>query len=339
MTIDPQATIEQVNRGQHLGMDEMAAVIGSIMQGTWAESQMAALLLALRQKGETVEEIAGAAQAMRQHMMPIRSSHTRLVDTCGTGGDASGTFNISTAAALVTAGAGVAVAKHGNRAITSKTGSADVLAALGVNIEASVAVVQRCLEEVGICFCYAPLLHPSMKHVAAVRRQLKVPTIFNLLGPLCNPASAPFQLLGAGNDQLRDRLSAALALLKTTRAVVVTGADGLDEVTLATVTQVTEVRSGERLERTWEPADFGLARQPLSSIRVEGPQESAEQIRRVLAGERGPARDIVLLNSAAALWVAGIATDLVECTACAAHSIDSGAANRVLQRWIEVGAK
>jgi anthranilate phosphoribosyltransferase len=339
MEFAPQSILDRVSHGQHLSRPEMAAVIGSIMQGEWAEAQIAALLTALRLKGETVEEIAGAATAMRRHMTPIRSSHPLLVDTCGTGGDASGTFNISTAAALVTAGAGVPVAKHGNRAITSKTGSADVLAALGVNIEAPVAVVERCLEEVGIGFCFAPQLHPSMKHVAAVRRQLGVPTIFNLLGPLCNPASAPFQVLGAGNDLLRDRLSAALALLETQRAVVVTGADGLDEVTLSTVTRVTEIRGGERFERTWEPADFGFQSQELTALRVSGPSESAAVIRGILAGERGPARDIVLLNAAAALWVAGVAADLTECAARAAQAIDSGSALRVLQRLVEIGAK
>jgi anthranilate phosphoribosyltransferase len=339
MEFAPQSIIDRVSQGQHLSRHEMAAVIGSIMQGEWPEAQIAALLTALRLKGETVEEIAGAAIAMRRHMTPIRSSHPLLVDTCGTGGDASGTFNISTAAALVTAGAGVPVAKHGNRAITSKTGSADVLAALGVNIEAPVSVVERCLEEVGIGFCFAPQLHPSMKHVAAVRRQLGVPTIFNLLGPLCNPAGAPFQVLGAGNDRLRDRLSAALAILETRRAVVVTGADGLDEVTLSTVTRVTEIRDGERFERTWEPADFGFQMQELNALRVSGPAESAAVIRHILAGERGPARDIVLLNAAAALWVAGVSADLKECAAHAAQAIDSGSARRVLQRLVEIGAQ
>jgi anthranilate phosphoribosyltransferase len=193
-----QQIIARIQEGQSLTMDEMAAVVDAIMRGDVGEDRIAEFLLALRAKGETVEEIAGAARAMRRHMTPIRSRHTRLLDTCGTGGDGSQTFNISTAAALVTAACGVAVAKHGNRGMTSRSGSADVLAVLGVNIAADVETVQRCLDEVGICFCFAPQLHPSMRHVAEVRKRLNVPTIFNLLGPLCNPASAPFQLLGVG---------------------------------------------------------------------------------------------------------------------------------------------
>ena len=233
--------VERIHRRENLTMSEMSGVIDGIMRGQWSEADIAELLLALREKGETVDEVAGAAQALRAHMTPIRTVRRGVLDTCGTGGDRSGTFNISTAAALVTAAAGVPVAKHGNRGITSRSGSADVLAALGVNIEAPVAVVERCLDELGICFCFAPQLHPSMKHVAAVRRQLGVPTIFNILGPLCNPAAAPFQLLGVGRPPLRPLLAAALARLGTQRAAVVSGADGLDEVTLAAATHVTLV--------------------------------------------------------------------------------------------------
>ena len=218
----------RVSAGEDLGQEEMAGVIDEIMRGTWADEQIGLLLTALRAKGESVAEVAGAASAMRQHMTPIRTHRENLVDTCGTGGDGAGTFNISTAAALVTAAAGVPVAKHGNRKISSRTGSADVLAALGVNIEAPVRLVERCLDELGIGFCFAPQLHPAMKHVAAVRRKLAVPTIFNLLGPLANPAGAGFQLLGVGRPELRSLLAAALAKLGTRRAIVVCGADGLD---------------------------------------------------------------------------------------------------------------
>src|SRR5690606_17784455 len=214
------------------------------------------------------------------------------------------TFNISTAAAIVTAAAGVPVAKHGNRRITSSTGSADVLTALGVNIEAACSTVERCLDELGLAFCFAPQLHPAMRHVAAARRSLGVPTIFNLLGPLCNPAGAAYQLLGVGRSHKGELISAALQRLGPARAAIVTGRDGLDEVTLAAETEVTLVADGVRETFIWEPEQFGIARQPLTALLAEGPDASAAVIRRVLDGERGPARDIVVLNSAAALWIA-----------------------------------
>ena len=216
-------------------MEQMAAAMGQIMDGACDAEQIARLLAALHRKGETVAEVAGAAAAMRQRMTPIRSARRDLIDTCGTGGDGSKTFNISTAAALVTAAAGVPVAKHGNRGITSRSGSADVLAALGVNIEADVACVEACLDELGICFCFAPLLHAAMKHVAPIRKQLGTPTIFNILGPLVNPASAPFQLLGVGRAELQPLLAEALLRLGVGRVLVVHGSDGLDEVTLGGV--------------------------------------------------------------------------------------------------------
>ncbi len=337
MNRDIQATLGRVSGGEHLAMDEMADVIGSIMDGRWSDDEIVLLLNALRLKGETVAEVAGAALAMRQHMTPIRSSRSGIVDTCGTGGDASGTFNISTAAALVTAAAGVPVAKHGNRGITSKTGSADVLAALGVNIEAPVATVERCLDELGICFCFAPQLHPSMKNVAAARRKLGVPTIFNLLGPLCNPASAPFQVLGVGKPQLRPKLAEALALLGTQRAVVVSGEDGLDEVTLSGSTRVSEVQAGSTRELQWQPHDFGLAEAGKETLLVDGPAASAALIRDILAGTAGPPRDIVVVNAAAALWTAGVDASLQVCAQQAAGAIDSGAARQLLARLVEVG--
>jgi len=324
--------IGSVTGGESLGKDEMAEVVGSIMEGNWSDDQIALFLNALRLKGETVAEIAGAAQAMRRHMTPIRSSRPGVIDTCGTGGDASGTFNISTAAALVTAAAGLPVAKHGNRSITSKTGSADVLAELGVNIEASVAAVERCLDEVGICFCFAPQLHASMKHVAAARRQLGVPTIFNMLGPLCNPASAPFQLLGVGKPHLRALLAEALSLLGAQRAVVVCGEDGLDEVTLSGVTNVTIVAGDSVTEAAWQPEDFGIQRAGSESMLVDGPASSAAMIRDILAGQTGPPRDIVVLNAAAALWTAGIHDSLSTCAGKAAAAIDSGAAKELLAK-------
>ncbi|MEX0817952.1 MAG: anthranilate phosphoribosyltransferase [Pirellulaceae bacterium] len=329
------STIGRVSGGQDLDMDEMDAVIHSMMDGDWSDDEIGLFLNALRLKGETPEEIAGAARAMRQHMTPIRTKRTDFIDTCGTGGDGSGTFNISTAAAIVTAAAGVPVAKHGNRSMTSKTGSADVLAELGVNIEASVATVERCLDEVGICFCFAPQLHASMRHVSAARRKLGVPTIFNMLGPLCNPASAPFQLLGVGRPHLRELLSRALLLLGAKRAVVVCGEDGLDEVTLSGTTEVSEVAGQSLREMTWCPADFGLRESGTESMQVDNPQASAAMIREILSGQPGAARDIVVMNAAAALWTAGVDASLAACAAKTAEAIDSGAAAGLLAKLAE----
>jgi anthranilate phosphoribosyltransferase len=339
MTASLQATLGKVSAGDHLSMDEMAGAIDEIMQGTCEDSDIAALLLGLRANGETVDEVAGAAAAMRKHMATISSSRTDLIDTCGTGGDGSCTFNISTAAAIVTAAAGVPVAKHGNRGITSKTGSADVLAALGVNIEAPLPVVERCLDELGLCFCFAPLAHKSMKHVAAVRRSLGVPTIFNMLGPLCNPAGAPFQLIGVGRAELRPLLAEALAKLGAKRAVVVHGEDGLDEVTLSGKTSVSLVEGDTMEEQTWTPEDFGLAQADKDSMLVDGPEASAAMIRTIFSGEnRGPARDIVVLNAAAALWTAGKDADRLACACMATNAIDTGAANALLARLAELSA-
>lgn len=327
-----ESVLGRLAAGENLTQAEMADVIDQIMQGKCVAGQIGLLLTLLREKGETCAEVAGAAAAMRRHMVPIRSQRTGLLDTCGTGGDGSGTFNISTAAAIVTAAAGVPVAKHGNRKISSRTGSADVLAELGVNIAATPAQVERCLDELGLGFCFAPLLHPAMKQVAEVRKQLGVPTIFNLLGPLSNPAGAPFQLLGVGRPELRPLLAEALSLLGTRRALVVCGDDGLDEVTLAAPTQITIVE-GERLsEMTWTPEMFGLKRAPLTSLSVEGPIESAAMIRNILAGQPGPPREIVILNVAAALFTAGVSENLAHCVEKATSAIDTGAAAELLAK-------
>jgi anthranilate phosphoribosyltransferase len=331
-----ESTLGRLAAGENLSLDEMSQAIDLVMQGRLSEGEMGLLLTALRAKGETCQEVAGAAAALRRHMTPIRSRHTELVDTCGTGGDGSRTFNISTAAALVVAAAGVPVAKHGNRGITSKTGSADALAALGVNVNATVAVVERCLDELGICFCFAPLLHPSMKRVAEVRKKLGVPTIFNLLGPLSNPAGAPFQVLGVGRAELRPLLAEALLLLGTRHAIVVQGEDGLDEVTLAGPTRVTEVVDGGLRNFTWTPSDFGLEPASLESLVVDSPTASAAVIRQVLNGTPGPPRDIVVLNAAAALWTAGKAASPREAAECAAAAIDSRAAEQLLARLVEL---
>ncbi len=324
------ATIGHISAGNDLCMEEMAEAIGLIMQGGCSDQEIGLLLMALYTKGESVSEVAGAAKAMRNHMTPIRSQRTGLLDTCGTGGDGSGSFNISTAAAIVTAATGVPVAKHGNRSITSKTGSADVLVALGVNIEASVTQVERCLEALGICFCFAPLMHPAMKNVSNVRKQLGVRTIFNLLGPLSNPAGAEYQLLGVGKPEMRPLLSEALALLGTKNAYVVCGEDGLDEVTLTTKTYVTRVQNNQTTELLWEPEDFGIQTRSMQGTEAEDPTESAAVIRKVFAGEPGAARDIVILNVAAALITAGKTEDLKHAAQLAAAAIDSGVANELL---------
>jgi anthranilate phosphoribosyltransferase len=324
--------LEIVVRGNALDEEQAAAVIGAIMQGELPDDDVARFLLALRDKGETAAEIAGAARAMRANMRAIQSPFTTFVDTCGTGGDGARTFNISTAAAIVTAAAGIPVAKHGNRSISSRSGSADVLASLGVNIAAELPVVERCLRELRIGFCFAPLFHPAMKRVAEVRMTLGVPTIFNLLGPLANPANAPHQLLGVGKPKLQPLLADALQRLGTVRSVVVSGADGLDEVTLATTTNVSLVEPTNITELEWSPETFGLTRAPLDSMLIDGPEQSAELIRRVLNNEVGPARDIVVLNTAAALWTAGHVSDPLAATQLAQEAIASGKSLELLTK-------
>jgi anthranilate phosphoribosyltransferase len=325
-----------VASGQDLSRAQMTAAMEAVMSGACTEQQVADLLTGLRTKGEAVTEVAGAASVMRQHMTPIRSRHSRLLDTCGTGGGGSQTFNISTTAALVTAAAGVPVAKHGNRSITSRSGSADVLSALGVNIEASIEQVEHCLDELDICFCFAPRLHPAMRHVAAVRKKLGIRTIFNILGPLANPAGATHQLLGAGIPELRSLLASAIAMLGTERALVVSGEDGLGEVTLGGTTHVTQVDRDGQTEKEWIPEDFGIRRGSIDPLRVDGPEASAKVVRAVLAGEPGAARDIVLLNAAAGLLAASSCPDPTAAAQQAAEAIDRGDAARLLEKLVQL---
>ncbi len=331
----PQSIIALIESGQNASMQAMSEAIDQIMQGKWSEEDIGRLLIGLHEKGETVEEIAGAAMAMRRHMTPIRTSRPDVMDVVGTGGDASGTFNISTAAAIVTAAAGVTVAKHGNRRFTSRTGSADVLVELGVNIEADVACVEECLEELGLCFCFAPLMHQAMRHVGPVRKRLPHPTIFNILGPLVNPAEAPLVLLGVGRDSLRPVMAEALSLLKIRHAVVVHGTDPLDEVSLSATTRVTEVGQDGSREFEWTPSDFGFKPVDRTSLLVAGPLESAAVIREVLANAPGPPRDIVVANAAAALWTAGKATSPREAAEIVAETLRNGAAAGLLARLHE----
>lgn len=328
-----------VENGQSLDREQMTDVVDEIMQGNCSNKEIEALLVALHNKGETVEELAGAASAMRKHMTPVVTRRDNLVDTCGTGGGKSGTFNISTAAAIVAASAGASVAKHGNRKSTSKTGSADVLKVLGVNIECSPKTVQKCLDQLGLCFCFAPLFHPSVKHVMSVRKKLNHPTIFNLLGPLCNPANAPFQILGAGRGETRTLIAEALALLGTQRSLVVHSRDGLGEISVADTTDVSEVQGKYVTEGTLAPSDFGIEKGNLLMIQVNDPAESAEMIQRILTGQTGVARNMVVANAAAALWVSGMCDSLEIGAERCAKAIDNGQASEMLQDLVDLTNK
>jgi len=325
--------------------------MSEVLAGACTDAQIAALLIALRMKGETVEEIVGFAEGIRAAAapLPIRGAESlavtgtgrdalagesaadsSLVDTSGTGGDASGTFNISTATALVAAGAGVRVAKHGNRSISSKCGSADVVEALGVNIQSSPERAAQCLHEVGICFLYAPNLHPAMKQVQTVRRELRMRTMFNLLGPLTNPARASGQVVGVYSLDLVEKLAEALSMLGLHRALVVHGLDGLDEITITGPTRIAEAREGTVRSYEVEPEEFDMARATLQDIAGGDATENAAIIRAILGGEKSPRRDVVLLNAAAALVAAGRADHIAGAIPLAAESIDSGAATKKL---------
>jgi anthranilate phosphoribosyltransferase len=330
------------NHCQSLSRDEARKVMSEVLTGQCTDAQIAALLVALHMKGETVEEIVGFAEAIRSAATPLAvvgnstidvsgTERDALVDTCGTGGDASGTFNISTSTALVAAGAGVRVAKHGNRSVTSKCGSADVMEALGVSITLPPARVADCLREVGIAFLFAPAMHSAMKYVQPARRELRLRTVFNLLGPLTNPAHASAQVVGVYSDDLVEKLGEALSMLGLRRALVVHGSDGLDEISISGPTRVAEVRDGQ--VRTYEvtPEEFALERAPIEALSGGDAAENAAIIREVLAGKKSARRDVVLLNAAAALVAAGRANHLADAMPLAANSIDSGAAVAKLQ--------
>jgi len=323
--------IDAVCAGDHLTADHASAVLSEIMEGRTDPIQTGAFLIALRAKGETVPELVGLARTMRGLAAPVATSRHDLVDTCGTGGGPS-TFNISTTAAFVAAGAGCAIAKHGNRSNTSKCGSADLLEALGVNVEIEPEQVGRCIEEVGFGFMFAPTHHAAMAHVIPARKALGVRTIFNFLGPLTNPAGANRQLLGVADRHYQETIAEALATLGSVRALVVSAEDGLDELSLSARTRVIEVGDGRTAEWFAEPGQFGLAPAELSTVAGGTPEENAAVSRAVLAGEPGPHRDLVLLNAAAAIYVGGLAPDLEQGIAKATESVDSGAAAGVLER-------
>jgi anthranilate phosphoribosyltransferase len=319
--------------------NEMHAAVLQVMDGNASSVGLGMLLTALKLKGESVDEIVGVARAMRERVTPIRTSRSGLLDTCGTGGDELQTFNISTATALVTAACGVPVAKHSNRSFSSRSGSADVLEALGVRVDLSPERVAGCIDEIGVGFCFAPLVHGAMQHATPVRRQLGFRTIFNLLGPLTNPASAEFQILGAGKIAVAEKLAAAAARLGTKRTLVVCGNNELDEVSLWGTTKVFRVEGNAIETFDWSAAQLGLPECRVADLRAQSPAESAETIRRLLAGEPGPARNIVLANSAAALIAAGRSTNPREAAQKGAAALDSGAAAEVLRRLVEFAKK
>jgi len=329
-----QEAIAKLVERENLSVEESTATMSEIMGGEATPAQISAFLIALRMKGETVEEIAGCARVMRERATRIDPGEGVVVDTCGTGGDVKGTFNISTATALVVAGAGVKVAKHGNRSFTGKTGSADLLESLGVNIEADVVVVERCLQEVGIGFLYAPLLHGAMKHAVGPRREIAVRTVFNILGPLSNPAGADRQMIGVFDADLTERMARVLKELGSTHCFVVHGDDGMDEVTLCACTQVSELVDGEVKTYHIGPEDLGLARAELSDFVVDSPEASSKIVQSVLFGEQGPARDIVLANAAVVLRSADKAEDWPVAVGLAAESIDSGRAQETLDKLV-----
>lgn len=342
-TDEAAATVPQLReftlrlmRGQNLRREEAETFLGALLDGGATDSQIGAALVALAVKGETVEELAGLASAMRARAVRIRPRHECFIDTAGTGSSTAKTFNVSTAAAFVIAGAGLPVAKHGSRAATSRSGSADVLSALGVNISTPPEVSEKCLNELGVCFMFAPLYHGATARVAGVRRELGVHTTFNLLGPLTNPAGAPRQLIGVWHGALVEPLARTLAALGSERAWVVHGLDGLDEVTLADGTKVAEVSDGGVRVFEVTPEEFGLERASLESLRGGDAEENARTIRAILAAERrGAERSLVVLNAAAALYVGGLAENLSEAARLAARSIDEGAALSKLEQLAE----
>ncbi len=325
--------ISKLVRGHDLTEAEAGAAMETILHGNASPSQIAGFVVALRMKGETADEITGLARALRANATPLHLREERLLDTCGTGGDATGTFNISTLSAVVAAACGARVAKHGNRAASSQCGSADVLEALGVKIDLGPDGVASCLAQAGIAFLFAPLFHPSYKYAAVPRRELGVRTVFNILGPLCNPAGARCQALGVADGALASRMADVLERLGVEHCLVFHGADGMDELTTTGPSRVIEVESGRRSEYILDPDELGLPTAPLAAMRGGAPEDNAAIAREVLSGAKGPRRDIVLLNSAAALRAAGLARDFKEGIALAGEAIDAGRADEVLRRW------
>lgn len=330
------AVLDKLQRRVDLSVDEAAGVMETIMDGQAQPSQIAGFLVGLAMKGERPDEIVGLARTMRARATKLSRPFAPVFDTCGTGGDGAHTFNVSTVAALVLAACGVRVAKHGNRSASSRCGSADLFEAMGVNVAAPPAVVERCLEEAGIAFLFAQVFHPSMRHAAPTRKELGVRTAFNLLGPLTNPAGAARQLVGVPRPELTELVARSLAHLGAERAWVVHGADGLDEISTSGYTKVSECRDGAVNTFYLHPADVGLAKSPATALRGGDAADNAAIARAVLGGEPGAPRDIVLLNAAASLLIAGKAATIPDGLAMAAEAIDSGRAAAVLERLIAV---
>lgn len=328
-------TIDQLLQGENLGQTAAYEAVSSIMRGECSEIQIAAFLTALRMKGEVSEELVGAAQAMHERALAIPTHCSGLLDTCGTGGDQLHTFNISTAVALVAAAAGIPVAKHGNRSVSSSSGSSDVLETLGVRLDLSPAEIGMSLEETGIGFCFAPLLHSAMKHVAPVRRELGFRTIFNYLGPLTNPANAEYQLLGANSVQASEKIAQALLKLGRKHALVVCGNGELDEISLWGKTLIHEVTGSDLRSYEWSAADFGLPECDVSQLLVESSEQSAQVILDIFNGEQGPARDMVVANASAALMAAEKTSNLHDAVQNVSRLIDEGQVLKKLKHLIE----
>lgn len=326
-----QDVIQQLLAGNDLDSDTARTVMDQIMSGNATDAQIGGFLIALRCKGETVDEIAGFAEVMREKATPIEGGKS-TIDTCGTGGDGSGTFNISTTVAFVAAGAGLTVAKHGNRAMSSQCGSADVLQALGVNVEVSPELVSRCLDEAGIGFLFAPMLHGAMRHAIGPRKELATRTVFNVLGPLTNPAGARRQLLGVYAAELTPKLAGVLQVLGSERAFVVHGSDGLDEITSTGPSTVTELKEGRLDTYEVQPADFGFEIATAADLKGGNAAQNARMLSSVLDGDKGPPREIVIMNAAAAVAAGGLADDLQQGASVAAEAIDSGKARAALEK-------
>lgn len=329
-------TLTHLIERQDLPFAEMHALMNHVMSGQFSTAQIAAVLVALRMKGETVDEIAAAAEVMRELSSKVSVTHTdHLIDTCGTGGDGAQTFNISTACALVAAAAGAHVAKHGGRSVSSKSGSADVLEKLGVNVNLTPEKVGHCVDAIGIGFMFAPNHHAAMKHAAPVRRELGVRTLFNLLGPLTNPAGAQNQVIGVFSRALTTRIAQVLATLGSSHVLVVHGSDGMDEISLSAPTFVAELRDGKIAEYSVEPAQFGLTPAPLNAIQVGNADEARDMLLGVLNNKPGAARDIVQLNAGAAIYVAGLTKTLADGVARAGEILSNGAAKAKLAQLVE----
>ena len=330
--------LEKIMGGEDLSREEARLLMGKIMDGEVSPVLFGALMVCLRMKGEGEEEIAGFSEAMRERALRVDVPFY-VLDTCGTGGDGSGSFNISTASAIIAASCGVKVAKHGNRAVSGRCGSADILEALGARIDLPPEGVRICLEEVGFGFMFAPLFHPAMRRVSEMRRELGIRTVFNILGPLTNPAGALFHVLGVFSDSLLPKMARVLSMLGMKRAWVVHGEDGLDEITLGGKTHVYEVEGG-RIREFWiEPSEYGLRRAGKASVKGENAEENAKILLRILSGEGGPIRDICLINSAASIYIYGKARDLAEAIDMAREAVDSGKALALLKRFVDLSRK